>query len=85
MAKRTYSTFVAEDAEAVAIITDLIDSDGRDAVIEKMWDAWSARGEHVGAAYLLDEDMVDYIAEAVAAGGIDRMEAPYVGNRPIGV
>ena len=41
---------------------------------DMIWDVWGSDGKHMGKAYLVSEDMLEYVHEAIAAGGIARME-----------
>lgn len=86
MSKRSiFFTNLPSDTAAIEVITEIIDTAGKNGNIEHEWTVRGADGKQVGTAYQIDKFMVDYVHEAVAVGGIAKMLPEFVGNTPIGV
>lgn len=76
------------DEAAIEVIYEILGNEPTqreiDANFDHVLDAWDTKGNHLGKVYVVNEFMVDYVHEAVEAGGVSRMVDDYVGNAPIG-
>lgn len=80
--QRTFFSHIKRDALASEICAEILDTESAligkeratEANFDAIWDVWGSDGKHLGKAYNVNEDMVDYVHEAIEAGGIGPME-----------